>query len=78
MGNAEDLLSVLGGDGGAPNRPSTSRAGGVGSTTSGITLTSILNFKALSASVDKASQHSQPHRTRRHGESFDFVCVTFV
>eukprot|EP00579_Thalassiosira_antarctica_P002172 CAMPEP_0201865540 /NCGR_PEP_ID=MMETSP0902-20130614/384_1 /ASSEMBLY_ACC=CAM_ASM_000551 /TAXON_ID=420261 /ORGANISM="Thalassiosira antarctica, Strain CCMP982" /LENGTH=452 /DNA_ID=CAMNT_0048390305 /DNA_START=65 /DNA_END=1423 /DNA_ORIENTATION=+ len=46
MSNAQDLLSILGGAGGASNRPSASRAGGVGSTTSGTTETSILNFKA--------------------------------
>ena len=41
MSNVQDLLSILGGAGGASNRPTTSRAGGVGATTSGITKTSI-------------------------------------
>ena len=77
-GELQDLLSILGRAGGASNRPSTSRAGGVGATTSGITDTSILNYKASSASVVDTSQHLRRHRIRPHGKSFDCVCVTFV
>ena len=46
MSNAQDLLSILGGAGGASNHPSTSRAGGVGAMMSGITKMSFLNFNA--------------------------------
>ena len=46
MSNAQDHLSIFGGARCASNHPSTSRAGGVGVMTSGITETSILNFEA--------------------------------
>ena len=45
-GELQDLLSILGGAGGASNRPSTSRAGGVGSATSIITEMFVFDIKA--------------------------------